>query len=738
MRGCSVGRIVAICSLLAALIAAAGPTEAAQASRERDASSVATRDLLALVPDPTAIAQATLGTVTAAVYTIAATGVGPGTIDPTGNRLVTPGTDQTFTMTPLPCALVDNVRVDGVNLGPLGTYTFHSVNTNHTIEASFVPAPPDAIVASAGAGGTISPAGATVYDCGSAATFTMTPEECFLIGDVLVDGASQGAVPSFTFHDLRASHTIRAKFVAGVNFAISASAGANGTISPSGTVQVPCGSDRVFTITPAGCFRVADVVVDGVAQGPVTSYAFTNVRSPHAISASFVSSPDPSTITASAGVGGTIDPAGAVVVPCGSNQTFTIKHDPCYQIANVLVDGVPQGPVTSFKFSNVGASHTIAASFFSSPQYTITANAGVGGSISPVGAVQVDCGANQNFTMTPGTGFHVTSVAVDGHPQGAVSSYTFTNVNDPHSISALFSNQYDITVVAPHCSSSQIRPVVIGDGLSPNTTYSFDVQPLDCDPPAPGAVLAHAGSIQTDELGTIVATNAGCFPSRRYSLIIDIVGNGVFVPDADPVACFEPSNATAANGIQDLDGAITPEGATLSWWVMDLASYRGFVVHRAPEGGDEMPVTPVPLAPPASHPPAQVHWRDDSAVPGTRYAYRIEALKVVGSDWYGPVRLTIPAAPQQLALKGAMPNPFSGTTRLAVDMPAGEGDLRLDEFDVAGRHVRALRRGTMSPGQDVVDWDGLDDTGAPARGGLYMVRLQSGARASVLRVMKLD
>jgi hypothetical protein len=151
-----------------------------------------------------------------------------------------------------------------------------------------------------------------------------------------------------------------------------------------------------------------------------------------------------------------------------------------------------------------------------------------------------------------------------------------------------------------------------------------------------------------------------------------------------------------------------------------------------------MPVTPVPLAPPASHPPAQMRWRDGSAVPGTQYAYRIEALKAAGSDWYGPVRLTIPVAPRQLALRGATPNPFSGTTRLAVDMPTGEGEPRLDVFDVAGRHVRTLRRGTMLPGQDVVDWDGLDDTGAPARGGLYMVRLQSGVRTSVLRVMKLD
>jgi hypothetical protein len=177
----------------------------------------------------------------------------------------------------------------------------------------------------------------------------------------------------------------------------------------------------------------------------------------------------------------------------------------------------------------------------------------------------------------------------------------------------------------------------------------------------------------------------------------------------------------------------------LSWWVMDLASYRGFLIHRAPEGGEEEEVTREPLAPPASHPPAQMRWRDGSALPGSRYAYRIEALKPgSGADWYGPVTLTIPVAPARLALRGATPNPFSGSTRLVLDVPPDPGELRLDVFDVAGRHVRTLRRGAMSPGQVVVDWDGLDDHGARTRGGLYVLRLQGARGASVTRVMKRD
>ena len=69
-------------------------------------------------------------------------------------------------------------------------------------------------------------------------------------------------------------------------------------------------------------------------------------------------------------------------------------------MADVLVDGVSVGAVTSYTFTNVTANHTIAASF-AIDTYTITASAGANGTISPTGAVSVNYGANQTFTITP-------------------------------------------------------------------------------------------------------------------------------------------------------------------------------------------------------------------------------------------------------------------------------------------------------------------------------------------------
>src|SRR5207244_4102552 len=170
--------------------------------------------------------------------------------------------------------------------------------------------------------------------------------------DVLVDGVSVGAVSSYTFNHVTGSHTIAATFAVGVE-TIAASQGADGSISPAGSVSVDCGSSRTFTITPAACYHVADVLVDGVSVGAVSSYTLNNVTGNHTIAASFAVGVE--TITASAGAHGAISPSSAVAVDCGSDQTFTIAPDACYHVADVLVDGISVGAVTSYTFSNVTA-----------------------------------------------------------------------------------------------------------------------------------------------------------------------------------------------------------------------------------------------------------------------------------------------------------------------------------------------------------------------------------------------
>ncbi len=70
-------------------------------------------------------------------------------------------------------------------------------------------------------------------------------------------------------------------------FNITAAAGPNGSITPSGVVAVAYGSNQTFVITPTNFYHVNNVVVDSVSVGPSNSYLFANVTSNHSISATF-------------------------------------------------------------------------------------------------------------------------------------------------------------------------------------------------------------------------------------------------------------------------------------------------------------------------------------------------------------------------------------------------------------------------------------------------------------------
>ena len=73
-------------------------------------------------------------------------------------------------------------------------------------------------------------------------------------------------------------------------YTIKATAGTNGSISPSGWTSVRDGRDQTFTITPDKGYAVAKVLVDGKSVGAVKSYTFKNVTKDHTIEAIFMKS----------------------------------------------------------------------------------------------------------------------------------------------------------------------------------------------------------------------------------------------------------------------------------------------------------------------------------------------------------------------------------------------------------------------------------------------------------------
>ena len=131
---------------------------------------------------------------------------------------------------------------------------------------------------------------------------------------------------------------------------------------------------------------------------------------------------------------------------------FTVSY---YNSANTLVtEMVDVGTYTvrvTGRSSHTGSSFDLSYTIEATPtgggggggggstvRYTIQADAGRGGSISPSGSVNVVRGDNKTFRITADEGYEIADVLVDGESVGAVSRYVFENVREDHTIQVEF------------------------------------------------------------------------------------------------------------------------------------------------------------------------------------------------------------------------------------------------------------------------------------------------------------
>ena len=255
-------------------------------------------------------------------------------------------------------------------------------------------------------------------------------------------------------------------------YTITATAGTGGTISPSGAVSVPQGTDQAFTIAAKSGFQIGDVLVDGLSVGAVSSYTFTNVNVAHTIFATFLVGPHlalnkpasaeetessrlPSYANDSDGSNnnfwsGTAYPKWWKVDLQGfyditsivirnyvdgryyqyniesSNDNITFTQIASKTDNNPATDDGDTYPVVgitarylrvnmTYNSANLGT-HITDFRVYGTPNpntNTITASAGAGGTISPLGAEPVQKTTNKTFTITANSGYAIADVLVD-------------------------------------------------------------------------------------------------------------------------------------------------------------------------------------------------------------------------------------------------------------------------------------------------------------------------------------
>lgn len=118
-----------------------------------------------------------------------------------------------------------------------------------------------------------------------------------------------------------------------------------------------------------------------------------------------------------------------------SGKTYTFSGPVVNGIRGARVIGQVRTTDTSYHW--ILKEVQVIGSSDSNPSYTITTSAGANGSINPASAI-VPQGSNQSFSIIASAGYTVDDVKVDGTSVGAVDTYTFSNVQSNHSLSASF------------------------------------------------------------------------------------------------------------------------------------------------------------------------------------------------------------------------------------------------------------------------------------------------------------
>lgn len=144
-------------------------------------------------------------------YTITASRNEGGSITPEGESEVLHGESLTFTILPEDGYRTDSLIVDGEAVTVQNSYTFSHVEANHSIRAVFAPIT-FTITATAGAHGCISPEGETIVEYGTSQSYTITPDEGYVVSSLTIDGVSMEAATNYTFNTIIADHSIHAEF----------------------------------------------------------------------------------------------------------------------------------------------------------------------------------------------------------------------------------------------------------------------------------------------------------------------------------------------------------------------------------------------------------------------------------------------------------------------------------------------------------------------------------------------
>ena len=356
-----------------------------------------------------------------------------------------------------------------------------------------------------------------------------------------------------------------------ITYPVTATAGANGTITP-GSAVVNQGATFSFTVTPntgytadiSGCFGTT---VTNVA-GPTITYATGPVTAACTVTANFTIIAYAISGAANPVLGGTVTTT-TLTVNYNSTANFTITAAVGYSIASVSgCGGAPLANVASpitYATGAVTAACTVTANF-SLNSYTVTATAGANGTITPA-STTVNHGLTISFTVTPSAGYRAIVTGCGGTLANGI--YTTAAITADCTVTASFAIMPRIAAGSGHtCALSSAGAVQcwgnnysgqLGNGSSGTGTVSLTPVPVT-------GLSGPATALAAGDGHTCALTSAGAVQCWGYNLFgqLGIGGTGSNSPIPIQVTGLSGPVTALVAGEQHTC-ALTSGGAVQCW-----------------------------------------------------------------------------------------------------------------------------------------------------------------------------
>ena len=274
----------------------------------------------------------------------------------------------------------------------------------------------------------------------------------------------------------------------------------------------------------------------------------------------------------------------------GSNKYLHISKRQGYKLTSVILDDSSQtipsqteasGEVMTISLENITSNHNLVVT--SEPfKYTITTSAGSNGSITP--SATVNYGSSKTINMSPSTGYEVNEVIVDGINKGKITTYTFNNITDNHTISVTF-KKLDEQKFTVNCTTVQNGNISVSPtSATVGTKITIYVNPSE------GYRLKQIDS------SPVVAINNNQFTMPAQNVTLTPVFEQIEVQTyAITVGTSEHGTATASHTSASAGTTITMTATPGQGYVLKSYATQPFV--SVVNGQFVMPSSPITVTP---------------------------------------------------------------------------------------------------------------------------------------------